>query len=98
MEMPVHDLGVNLVYDWNTNKKLAKAALSIQRQIIGSFYYILKHSGPNALESEAVVTYTDQEIIRWKGDFTFTDTKKTLTCHLQGTLLPSSVNLRGTYS
>merc|ERR1711981_295123 len=81
MEMPVHNIGANLVYDWTVNKKLAKAALTKDGKMIGSFYYILKDSGSNVLDSEAILTYQTQEIINWKGNFVFTDTKKTVMCH-----------------
>ena len=95
MEMPVHNIGANLVYDWTVNKKLAKAALTKDGKMIGSFYYILKDSGSNVLDSEAILTYQTQEIINWKGNFVFTDTKKTVMCHLQGSLIPTSVKLKG---
>ena len=95
MEMPVHDIKSTFVYDWSLHKKLAKAALIMNQRMIGSLYYILKNNGRSNFESEAIVTYADDEIIHWNGDFLFTDSKKTMHCHLQGSLMPSEIELKG---
>ena len=95
MKMPVHDIGANVVYDWGPSKKLAKAAFFLKQQEIASFRYVLKNSGPNDFESEAILTHSGTKIVHWKGDLTNTDAKKTLDCQLQGVFLTSPATLKG---
>ena len=95
MEMPVYDIKSTFVYDWSLNKIMAKSELIMDQRKIGSFYYIVKSNGLMSLESEAIVTYGNDEIIHWNGDFLFTDLKKTMHCHLQGSLVPSEIELKG---
>ena len=95
MKMPVHDIGANVVYDWGPSKKLAKAAFFLKQQEVASFRYVLKNSGPNDFQSEAILTHSGTKIVHWKGDFTNTDMKKTLDCQLQGVFLTSPATLKG---
>lgn len=86
VEIPVNNIAANMVYDWSQQKKLIKAGLSVERQTIGSFYYLLKSADYGRYETEAKFIFQAQTLIDWSATLSLSGTKKSLSAQLQGVL------------
>ncbi len=92
MEIPVGQVDINAVYHWTDEKKLLKASLAMQKEILCSIHSSLSKPNPGRHDAQVTIVFKKMELVHWTGGLTSTSTKMNAMTALNSHFLPSPLS------